>query len=471
MYKLFLCLRYIRKGRIAFFAVAAVTLCVALLIVVSSIFIGFISTFRLFLEKEYGQVTLVPRGPMTEYQQLADYLERLDEVQTAKPALFSGGLLYFQRGDVRSVQLVGIDLPRQCRDASFRNGLVFQKDPAVKPSFNLSPEATQAAKAWLEQKKGKPVSESDLNIGVIGGIGLFGQPDEMTDQYDAAGIADDLSRRTVPLILTTVRRSKDRTAPAEIVRYVCWPVDAVRTGFNEADTQFLYMPFDTLKNLLYPPGENGDTRCPAQIQIIAKPGTNLQQLKELIAQQWRIFARQELHWPESRIDDVGIYDFEEDESLQALTYEIRKQLAILQLMVGFICLVAAFLVFAILHMIVLQKKRDIGILRSVGGSRAGLAGIFLAFGLIIGAVGAALGLGLGVVATNHINEIEAVLTKILGVKIWKSGVYMFDRIPSDVAWEQTGWILACGIASAILGAVWPAVRASRQPPVVTLRYE
>jgi lipoprotein-releasing system permease protein len=469
VYKIFLCLRYLRKRRIAFFAVAAVTLCVALLIVVTSIFMGFIGAFHTAFERQYGHLTLMSRYPINEYSRLADYLEQTAGVQTARPVLYSGGLLYFQRGDVRNVELVGIDLARQCRDPSFRNGLVIQNNPNVTPSFNLSPEQKQAAKAWFE-KKGQPVTDADFNIGAIGGIGLFGQPDEMTDQYDKAGIAKEIRDRTTPLVLTAVRRGKDPTSQGEVVRYVCWPVDVVQTGFNEADTQCLYLPFGALKDLLCP--DNSAAWFPTLVQITAKPGTDLNQLKEIVQQRWRTFARQTLNWPESRIEDVRIKSIEEEfDQVRLLTQEVRKQLAILQLMVGFICLVAAFLVFAILHMIVMQKKRDIGILRSVGGSRAGLAGVFLAFGLIIGCVGAAAGLGLGVIATTHINELEAVLTKILGFKIWKSGVYMFDRIPNTVAWSQTAWILAGGVASAVLGAVWPALRASRQPPVVTLRYE
>ena len=59
---------------------------------------------------------------------------------------------------------------------------------------------------------------------------------------------------------------------------------------------------------------------------------------------------------------------------------------------GIISLVAVFLIFCIFYMIVVEKTKDIGIIKSVGATAGGVAGIFLGYGLAIGIVGASLGL-------------------------------------------------------------------------------
>ncbi|MCH9022412.1 MAG: lipoprotein-releasing system transmembrane subunit, LolC/LolE family, partial [Planctomycetes bacterium] len=74
-------------------------------------------------------------------------------------------------------------------------------------------------------------------------------------------------------------------------------------------------------------------------------------------------------------------------------------------------------------------------------------------------------------ATRHINDIEVVLSHVMGFKIWKSSVYMFTTIPNEVDWSAVGWITLTGITLAGLGALAPAMRAARLLPAETLRCE
>ncbi|MFC1783927.1 hypothetical protein ACFL02_10155 [Planctomycetota bacterium] len=178
MYKLFLCLRYLRKRRIAFFGVAAVALCVALLIVVTSLFSGFIDTYMMHLERLLGQVVLTPMASIAEYTELAEHLEKLESVAIAKPLVQTGGLLYLGRGDVRGVEIWGIDLARQAKEDTFRRGLLLQGESDKIPSFSLSPSAQKAARTLLQQRLGPEITEADLPVGAIAGIGILGKPDQ-----------------------------------------------------------------------------------------------------------------------------------------------------------------------------------------------------------------------------------------------------------------------------------------------------
>ena len=141
MHKLFLCLRYLRKRRIAFFGVAAVGLCVAMLIVVTSLFSGFIDAYLSHAERVLGEIVLVPGVEMAQYNELVECLEEQPGVASATPVVQTGALLFMGKGDVRAVQLVGIDLERQCRESWFRESLFLQGDDGgADPSFAV-PEA------------------------------------------------------------------------------------------------------------------------------------------------------------------------------------------------------------------------------------------------------------------------------------------------------------------------------------------
>ncbi len=80
--------------------------------------------------------------------------------------------------------------------------------------------------------------------------------------------------------------------------------------------------------------------------------------------------------------------------------------SILNILLFFIIAVAGFGILAIFSMIVVEKTRDIGILKALGASTAGVRGIFLGYGLLLGAVGSGVGMVGGLLFVRYINEIE-----------------------------------------------------------------
>ena len=431
---------------------------------ITSLFNGFIDSYQEHSRQFWGQVFLSPHQDTSDYDGLARHLESFDSIATARTKIQTAGLLYLGRGDVRGVGLVGIDLARQCRNQRFRKGLLLQGAGNIQPSFALGPEEKKRARQWMEKKLRRQVSDDELPIGVIVGIGVIAKPDELTDEYDKQAVIQKLRQHNEPMIVTTGRFSEDdRDRKAEKKKTLCWPIDVIQIGHHMIDSGIVYLPFDIVKDL------NGTAR--AEIEILGSEGYQTQDVLPDVRQGWVEFARDRLNLPEEKITRVSIMETMEMEHIQLITGEVRKQLAVMQVMLGLICLVVALLVFVILLMIVMQKKKDIGVIRAVGTTRMGVAGIFLCFGGGIGMVGSALGLALGVWATRNINFIEDCLTKILGFKIWKSSVYMFSQIPDQVDWSATAWIIIVGIAIAVLGAVLPAWRAARLQPVEALRYE
>jgi lipoprotein-releasing system permease protein len=120
-------------------------------------------------------------------------------------------------------------------------------------------------------------------------------------------------------------------------------------------------------------------------------------------------------------------------------------------------------------MIVLEKQRDIGILKSLGASGMGVMQIFLYYSLLLGAVGSGLGLVGGLLFVKYIKEIAKVLSYILRSDVFSPEVYSFYEIPTIVQPMTVFWIIFGALLIAVASGVLPAIRAARLHPVETLR--
>ncbi|MCL2711086.1 MAG: FtsX-like permease family protein, partial [Planctomycetaceae bacterium] len=157
-----------------------------------------------------------------------------------------------------------------------------------------------------------------------------------------------------------------------------------------------------------------------------------------------------------------------DEQIDLLN-AILTELAMLNVLLFLIFMVAGFGILAIFYMIVIEKQKDIGILKSLGASSGGIMQIFLYYSLLLGIIGATLGLGLGLLMVKYIREIATVLSYILQRDVFSPEVYSFYEIPTMVdTWTVIG-IIAGAIFIAVSAGVLPAMRAARVHPVETLR--
>jgi lipoprotein-releasing system permease protein len=129
-----------------------------------------------------------------------------------------------------------------------------------------------------------------------------------------------------------------------------------------------------------------------------------------------------------------------------------------------IVLVAALNILASLSMIVIQKTRDIGVLRTMGLTSREIKQIFLRQGAVIGAIGAGIGGGVGTLA--------AVLQRDFGlVKLAGSESFIIDAYPVVLQWQDIGWVVAGSLLLCMLASWYPAWRASAIEPAKAIRYE
>src|SRR5207248_9872992 len=155
-----------------------------------------------------------------------------------------------------------------------------------------------------------------------------------------------------------------------------------------------------------------------------KGGADLQKAKEQVRSVVQSVLRQKSGMDFVITGDPYVETWKESQHVWINAIENEKLLTVC--LFSIMSIVAIFLVFCIFYIIVVEKTRDIGIIKSVGATSSGVAGIFLGYGLVIGIVGSGLGLLLAWLTVHNINELHAWLGKRLGIVIWDPPVYAFD---------------------------------------------
>ncbi|HLX69037.1 MAG TPA: FtsX-like permease family protein [Verrucomicrobiae bacterium] len=158
---------------------------------------------------------------------------------------------------------------------------------------------------------------------------------------------------------------------------------------------------------------------------------------------------------------------EESSMLSAVAVEKNVMFIILFciMIVAALCILSALITF------VVQKTREIGMLKALGATDFQVGGLFLSQSAFIGLVGCLLGFGLGFLALTYRNEFLFFMRRVTGLELFPASIYGFTELPALIVPGDI--VLICGSAFVIcvLGGVLPAWRAWRLKPVEALRYE
>ncbi len=141
------------------------------------------------------------------------------------------------------------------------------------------------------------------------------------------------------------------------------------------------------------------------------------------------------------------------------------------IVLGIIVLVAAFNIATTLIMVVMEKHKDIAILRSMGATSRSVMKIFVLEGFIIGTLGTAIGTTFGVLLATNADGLIKWLERTFNIKIFDRAVYGMDHFPSVTQPEDVVIIAVVAMIISLLATLYPAWRAAKMDPAEALRYE
>jgi lipoprotein-releasing system permease protein len=233
-------------------------------------------------------------------------------------------------------------------------------------------------------------------------------------------------------------------------------VDFYESKMSEYDSNFVFVPIADLQRMRGMIDPQSGLASVNSIQIKLRAGADLESVRDRLR---KVFPA-DLYAVSTWRDKQG-----------PLLAAVDMEMSVLNILLFLIIAVAGFGILAIFFMIVVEKTRDIGILKSLGAGAGGIGGIFLGYGLFLGIVGAGAGLALGLSIAWNINSIRAAVEWCTGERVFDPSIYYFYRIPSIVHPFTVCWIIVGAVGIAVASSVLPALRAARLHPVEALRHD
>lgn len=314
----------------------------------------------------------------------------------------------------------------------------------AKPTFDAQPTSAEELRASIFDPA---VSQ---HAGIVLGIGVGSSRYRSTD-----GLVEDIY---------FVRPGDDVTitfptagSPPTAVNEKFTVVDFYESKMSDYDMTFAFMSLDKLQQWRGMVDPSSKVGAVSSIQLRLRKGADLNAARDNLRAAFPMeMAVQVSTWRD----------------LQGpLLAAVQMETTILNILLFLIIAVAGFGILATFFMIVVEKTKDIGILKSLGAPGHGVATIFLGYGVLLGLVGAGAGGVLGLVFVAYINDVADVLEVITGQEVFDPTVYYFDAIPTVVHPIMVFWVIVGAVLIAVAASVLPALRAARMRPVEALRYE
>jgi lipoprotein-releasing system permease protein len=469
MYKYLLCWRYLRTRYLALICIVSVMLGVATLIVVNSVMSGFSTKLKQRLHGLLSDI-VVESFHNEGFPDPTEKMQRIrassvgDKIEAMTPTIEVLGLIeisYFGEKIPRPVRLIGIDPKGRAEVGGFAEFLM-EEGKRESPNFDLS----ASVKQYHDMKyppiplpplplrrplpgepppPTPPADEEKVPYAVIVGYSIA--------NYRSDSATADNPTKDIPvlrpgdeMVIYTMGGQKLAAVYDRVV-----VADEFKSEMSECDGNYIFVPIEWLQRL------RGMEDRANNILIKLK---NYEDAPAVVATLRTLFPKETGY-------SVQTWEDKQGPLLAAIAIERGILNVLLFLIIG----VAGFGILAIFAMIVVEKTRDIGILKSLGASNGGVMKIFLGYGLLLGLVGAALGTGLGLTVTSYLNEIEHLLGQVTGMEVFPRKVYYFDSIPTDVRLWTVIMINAGAVGIAVLFSILPALRAAMLHPVRALRYE
>jgi len=156
---------------------------------------------------------------------------------------------------------------------------------------------------------------------------------------------------------------------------------------------------------------------------------------------------------------------------RSLFSALKLEKVVMFIILLFIILVAGFSIISTLIMLVMEKRRDIAIMKSMGTTTSQVLRIFITMGMVIGSSGTLLGLILGLLLTNNLNPVVRAIEMLFGIEVMPMDVYYITGLPTQIIPHEVGMIVVASLILSFLATIYPARKAAKQDPVEVMRHE
>jgi len=423
-YELFVSLRYLKAKRkqifvsiITFISIAGIFLGVAALIIVLAVMNGFEKDLRDKILGINSHIVLMQyAGSMKDYRSVTREVEKVEGVVASTPFIYTQAML---------------------RNGSHTAGVVLRGMSTISAQkvINLG-KMQEGHLSYLseESRQTLAISKDNLKLpGIVMGkelaknMGLF--------LFETVNIISPMGVVTPMGMIPKMKKF--------IV------VGIFDSGFYEYDSSLAYISLENCQEFLNMVGYV--TGLEIKVADIYKADTIAKAIEKKLG--FPYWAR---NWMEMNKN-----------LFSALKLEKKVMFIILSLIV----LVAAFNIITTLIMIVMEKSKDIAILKSMGATSNSIMKIFIFQGLTIGAVGTFLGCIGGLAVASNLENISLFIEKVFGFKFLPGDVYYLSQLPSQVNYTDVFIIIIGTMMTCFLSTIYPSRRASRLDPAEALRYE
>jgi lipoprotein-releasing system permease protein len=418
----FISLRYLVAERrqtlisiITVICVVGVALGVAIMTVVLSVMNGFA---RIWEEKIVGNrahfIVQSRAGAFPDYYGLRDRVRTVPGVVGATPFVLSEAILRGEGGEIQGVLLKGID------PATVGEATEVERDLLMGSLSDLPPDPT--------------AQDARRHPGLVIGA-------ELADRFflrlgDAVILISPLGGPLTPLG-PAPRMERFRVA------------GIFRSNFYQFDETFVYTSIPAAQSFL----KLGDVATGIEARTV-DPYRSRPIGAEVAVRLGEFFYVQD--WKEFY---PGFFK------------ALKTERVMMFVLLSFIMVVAGFIIVATLIMMIMERSRDIAILKAMGCEDDAILRIFAIGGGLIGVAGLALGLAMGLVITWNLETVQAVVERGLGFDVLPADVYQLQQLPFDVVPVQLSLIALIAMTLSIGATLLPSWQASRLDPAEALRYE
>jgi lipoprotein-releasing system permease protein len=423
-FEFFISLRYLRAKRkqifvsiITFISIAGIFLGVAALIIVLAVMNGFETDLRNKILGINSHVVLMQyTGAMKDYQKVMNEVEKVEGVVASTPFIFSQAMLK-NEGHTSGVILRGMAV-----DSAFK-------------VINLG-KMHEGNIAYLSEKE-RSTLELGKDKSMLPGI-VIGK--ELAKNMGLL-LFDPVN------IISPMGISTPMGMVPKMKKFVV--VGIFDSGFYEYDSTLAYVSLRDCQDFL----NLGEQVTGIEIKVndIYKANIIAKSIERKLG--FPFWAR---NWMEMNKN-----------LFSALKLEKRVMFIILSLIV----LVAAFNIICTLIMIVMEKNKDIAILKSMGATSASIMKIFVYQGVIIGAIGTLMGCIGGLAVALNLEKLSVSIENLFGFKILPGDVYYLSQLPSQVNYSDVVIIIIGTMLICFLSTIYPSRRASKLDPAEALRYD